>query len=167
MLWSKTWNGFVLKDGARSKRIAYLERPRIVDPYYISGAQLFVNRDQADEIRGIEDLGGRTVGVTLGETYEHYLRNKHPEVRTVTYKRAVDIFQDMKNGRLDGFVTDRLVGLYQIKSADMPFEPVGELLYGENMALPVLKENTALLRSINKALAKMKKSGELSGLHEK
>ncbi len=36
--------------------------------YYRSGAQLFVRRGAL--LRSAEDLAGRTVGVTLGTTYE-------------------------------------------------------------------------------------------------
>ncbi|MBD3245833.1 MAG: ABC transporter permease subunit [Candidatus Omnitrophica bacterium] len=143
------------------------EKVNFSEPYYVSGAQLFIHEKNRRTIKGIKDLYGRKVGVGIGETYEHYLRNKHPEIKTLAYKSTVDIFQDMRNGRIAGFVTDRLVGLYQIKKGGMPFQPAGPLLYKERMAIPVVKENPALLVKINRALKNMKKSGELDEFHEK
>jgi len=136
-------------------------------PYYVSGAQLFVHGDFNDTINGIEDCAGKPVGVGLGETFEHYLREEHPEVETVTYKSTVDIFQDVANGRLVGFVSDKLLGAWQIKQAGRPFIPAGELLYTERMAIPVRKENTRLLEQINWALNEMEQSGELAALFNK
>ncbi len=136
-------------------------------PYYVSGAQLFVNRDKSEEIRSIRDLKGRRVGVVLGETFEHYLTKNYPEIETVTYKSTVDIYQDMANGRLDGFVTDRLVGGYQIKAANKPFRPAGKLLYRERMGIPVTHEHQALLKKINQALADLEQSGFMAGLQDK
>lgn len=146
------------------------ERQKQVDfsrPYYVSGAQLFVNAGTGLKIGGIKDLAGHQVGVVLGETFEHYLTEKHPEIQTVTYKSTVDIYQDMLNGRLDGFVTDRLVGGYQIKSAEMPFRPVGPLLYREQMGIPVTLGNAELLDRINQALETLEKSGFMADLHRK
>ena len=146
------------------------EREKQVDfsrPYYVSGAQLFVNAENGTEIASINDLPGRRVGAVLGETFEHYLTEKHPEIKTVTYKSTVDIYQDMLNGRLDGFVTDRLVGGYQIKSAEMPFRPAGPLLYREQMGIPLAPGHPVLLARINKALEVLENSGFMADLQRK
>jgi His/Glu/Gln/Arg/opine family amino acid ABC transporter permease subunit len=85
----------------------------------------------------------------------------------VTYKSMTDIFQDVLNRRLDGFVTDRLVGLYQIGQGGMPFVPAGPLIYEEKLAIPVTQGNDELLDNINQALLQMEKSGELQAFHDK
>jgi His/Glu/Gln/Arg/opine family amino acid ABC transporter permease subunit len=146
------------------------ERQKQVDfsrPYYVSGAQLFVNAESSSDIRSIKDLAGRRVGVVLGETFEHYLTEHHPEIETVTYKSTVDIYQEMLNGRLSGFVTDRLVGGYQIQSAAMPFRPAGELLYREQMGIPVAHGHPERLARINRALSRLEKSGTMAELNRK
>ena len=136
-------------------------------PYYVSGAQLFVHRDNRSDIESVEDCKGKRVGVGLGETYEHYLRKNHTEIQTATYKSTPDIFQDMQTGRLVGFVTDRLVGAWTIKKHNRPFVPVGELLYEERVGIPVKKDRPELLRQVNAALEDMKASGELDRLFKK
>lgn len=143
------------------------EQVNFSQPYYTSGAQLFIHKKDKREIKGIYDLYGKKVGVGVGETYTRYLREHHPQVDIMTYKSTPNIYQDMLNRRIKGFVTDRLVGLYQIKKGDMPFVAAGPLLYKEKMAIPVTKENTELLSKINSALNKMKKKGGLKEIHKK
>ncbi|MFP4241947.1 MAG: ABC transporter substrate-binding protein/permease [Chitinispirillaceae bacterium] len=135
------------------------------DPYYTSGAQVFIHERDTSAVRSIDDLAGQPVGVVLGETFENYLRTKHPEVKVVTYKSTVDIFQDMNSGRLRAFLTDRLVGMYQIKKAQKPFVPAGELLYEERMGIPVVQSANALRTDINSALSALRHKGVLDSLH--
>ncbi len=146
------------------------ERRKMVNfstPYYVSGAQLFIHKKFSGEISGIRDCAGKRVGVVLGETYEHYLVENHPEIKTVTYKSTVDIFREVENGRLVGFVSDKLLGAYQIKKERKPFVPAGALLYREKMGIPVAKDHPELLKAINRALADMRSDGTLGSLFEK
>lgn len=136
-------------------------------PYYVSGAQLFVRGEDQGRFQKLGDMEGHRIGVGLGETYEHFLRNNHPQIETVTYKSSVDIFQDMLHGRLDGFVTDRLVGLYQLRSGGFDFAPAGPLLYREEIAIPVRPDRPQLLADINTALESMRRGGELDEIHER
>ncbi|MDP8236891.1 MAG: ABC transporter substrate-binding protein/permease [Candidatus Erginobacter occultus] len=136
-------------------------------PYYLSGAQLFIHRKDRDKIKTIADCRGRNIGVGLGETYEHFLRENYPGINTVSYKGTVDTFQDMLNRRLAGFVTDRLVGLYQVNQGEMPFVPAGPLLYQEKMAIPVTRENTVLAGEIDEALKSLQEDGTLAEIREK
>ena len=81
------------------------------DPYYVSGAQLVV--PSGSPIRGPEDLKGRVVGVTLGETYEEHVRRIPGVKRVATYKGGVpNLLMELENERIDALVSDRLVGLY-------------------------------------------------------
>ena len=136
------------------------------DPYYHSGAQLFIHRDRAGEISGVDDTTGLHIGVVVGETYEQHLREYYPEVTVVPYDDTQLIFQDLALGRLDGFLSDRLVGAWQIRSAGAPFLPVGELLYEERIGIPVTRDNAELLEDINRALAELRESGELDSLFD-
>lgn len=133
------------------------------NPYYISGAQLFIHEKDTSSIKKIDNLSGLNVGVVLGETYEQFLRTEYPQINVITYKSTVDIFQDMKNRRLNAFFTDRLVGMYQIKKAGMPFVTAGDLLYHEEMGIPV--SNPVLLNDLNNALSNIRSKGVLDSLH--
>lgn len=136
------------------------------DPYYLSGAQLFIHRENKDKIAGIEDGAGLRLGVVVGETYEHFLRDHHPETEVIPYDDTQLIFQDLERGRLDGFVSDRLVGAWQIRSARAPFVAAGDLLYEEKIGIPVAKENEQLRHKINLALAEMRKDGTMKQMFD-
>ncbi|MCB2154196.1 ABC transporter substrate-binding protein/permease [bacterium] len=136
-------------------------------PYYISGAQLFINEKDAGEIHSIDDLDGQSVGATLGSTYQHYVENNYPDITVRSYPGEPDIFQDMRSGRLQGFVTDRLVGQYNAKLAGEDYIPVGDLLYQERIGIPVTFDNSDLQPKINDALDAMERDGFLQSLHKK
>jgi len=147
-----------------------VERAKAVNfsrPYYESGAQLFIHRDNPGRVYAIEECGGHKIAAVLGETFQRYLEQEHPDVEVVTLKSSIAIFELLDQKRITGFVSDRLVGSWQIKSAGRPFVPVGDMLYAEKMAIPVRKEDAQLLADINRALEQMRDDGTLRAIHNK
>jgi len=135
------------------------ERKKAVNfstPYYISGAQLFVHR--SSNISGGKDLPGKVVGVTLGTTYEEAVR-KIKGTKVNPYTGVPDMYLEMDNKHIDGFVTDRLVGLYGITQAKRDFVPAGEPLYKEIIGIAMRQNEPELLNDVNEALAAMKEDG--------
>ncbi len=143
------------------------EKVNFSDPYYESGAQLFIHRDNPSKIYSIDECQGKKIAAVLGETFQRYLEQNHPDIDVVTFKSSVEIFEMLQQKRISGFVSDRLVGSWQIKSADRPFVPVGGLLYAEKMAIPVRKDNPKLLAEINSALKQMREDGTMQAIHNK
>ncbi len=137
------------------------------DPYYTSGARLIAR--QGSNVTRIADLRGKVVGVTVGETYAHYLREHDPGVkRLASYKGGVpNLLLELRNGRIDAFVTDGLVGLHAIKTAKSDAEPAGDFLYREEMGIALAKGHDALLAEVNEALAAMKADGEYARISDK
>jgi len=131
-------------------------------PYYESGAQLFVK----PEGKAPKTAGFR-VGVTLGTTYESFVRKALPEAEVVTYKGDPEIFQDIRAGRLDGMVTDKLAGAYLNRTYEAGLLLAGEPLFVERIAIPVRPERTALLAEINDAVNALRASPAYASLMEK
>ena len=136
-------------------------------PYYHSGAQLFVHRDNPDKIYSISECSGLRIAVVLGETYQHFLEEKFSGVEVVTLKSGAEIFAMLEQKRITGFVTDRLVGAWQIKEAGRPFVPVGEMLYRERIGIAVRKDTPDLLQQINTALVAMEDDGTMQRIHRR
>ncbi len=136
-------------------------------PYYQSGAQLFVHRDNPDQVYSINECDGLRIAVVLGETYQQFLETRFPEIEVVTLKSSAEIFEMLEQKRITGFVTDRLVGAWQIKQAGRPFVPVGEMLYKERIGIAIRKEMPQLLAQVNQALADMESDGTLSAIHNR
>ncbi len=136
-------------------------------PYYHSGAQLFIHRDNPDKVYSIEECRGKLIATGLGETYQHYLEVNYPEVKVITLKSTAEIFTLLEQQRITGFVSDRLVGSWQIKKSGRPFVPIGDMLYREDIAIPVRSEDKILLSKINTALMKIKEDGTLQEIYNK
>ncbi|MBS97553.1 MAG: amino acid ABC transporter substrate-binding protein [Oceanospirillaceae bacterium] len=135
------------------------------DPYYRSGAQLFVKKDS--DIGDIQDMSGKKIGVTLGTTFEEWLRKNAPEVEIRTYKGVPQMMMETQSGRISGFVTDRLTGIMAIKDKGMNIQMAGDLLYPELIGIALQKENPELLAAINKAIADMQADGTYQQISEK
>ncbi len=144
------------------------ERLKTIDfsnPYYRSGAQHFVKKGA--ESTSLAELKGAKIGVTLGTTFEGWLRENAPDVEVRTYKGVPQMMMETQSGRLSGFVTDRLTGLMAIQERDMPIQMAGDLLYPELIGIAMQKDNPELLSAINKALADMQADGTYQQISEK
>ena len=106
-------------------------------------------------------------GVTLGETYEAWLRKNRPDVQIKTYKGLPDILIDLANGRIDGFVTDKIAGILTIRDKQIDAKPVGSLLYPEKIGIAVRKGSPKLLEAINAALGDIASDGEYGAISKK
>ncbi len=127
------------------------------DPYYRSGAQLFVGTGSA--VKSVADLKGKKVGVTLGTTYEKWVRENITGADVRTYKGVPDMILEVSYGRIDGFITDKIVGALAIKKNGSPISLTGDLLYEEKMGIALRQNNPGLKAAINDALKEMKKDG--------
>jgi polar amino acid transport system substrate-binding protein len=84
------------------------KRQEVVDfvgPYYSAGRGVFVTGDSP--AKSLEDLEGKTIGVTLGETHEKWARERGGwEIRT--YKGLPELMLELQNGRVDAIVVDNI-----------------------------------------------------------
>ncbi|GAA4718510.1 ABC transporter substrate-binding protein [Brevibacillus fulvus] len=144
------------------------ERKKEVDfsePYYESGAQIFVAKGQT-AISSTDDLQGKKIGVVVSSTFEAVAKKYSDQVQT--YDSDVTALQDLLvPGRLDAVITDELVGKYAITKNKLAIQPVGEPLYLDQMGIPVKKGNAALLNKINKALQEIKEDGTYAEISKK
>lgn len=165
-----------LIQGVKSKRYDVLiasmspteERKKAVDfsdPYYSSGAALFVKKDS--DCQDPEQLKDASVGVATGTTYGDFLKDKDWVGDVRNFTADVTALEDVEKGRLDGAVTDLLVGLYQIDQADRDLRVCGDPLYTEEPAFAVDKGNTELLDQLNEALAAIKSDGTYAEISKK
>jgi polar amino acid transport system substrate-binding protein len=136
------------------------ERLKAIDfsaPYYRSGAQLFVKKDSP--VKTVADLKGKKVGVTLGTTYEQWVRDNIVDADIRTYKGVPDMILEVSTGRIDGFITDKIVGALAIKEKGAQIALAGDLLYEEKMGIAMRQGNGDLKQSIDSALQAMQDDG--------
>lgn len=150
-------NRFDLICGSMAITEARLKSIDFSDPYYRSGAQLFVKKDSP--LLSATDLKGKRIGVTLGTTYEEWVRENLPAADVRTYKGVPDMLLEVMNNRIDGFITDRIVGAMAIDERNAPIQMAGSLLYEERMGIALRQGNPELKQAINAALQAIKEDG--------
>ena len=116
------------------------------------------NRDNSDIRIGV------VTGTTFGEKLKEYSKVK--EVRL--YRDDNLNLQELVNKRIDGAVTDRLVGLYGIKQANFKtLKLAGDLIYTETIAAAVRKDDDSLRQAINQAIGSMISDGTYAKISNK
>ncbi len=133
-------------------------------PYYVSGAQVFVRK-------GIQSLSDLRVGVTEDSTYAHYIQ-KHPALfpnaRILVFGSEAEIVVAMNTGKLDAFVSDRIVGGFYVKKAgDTGIRPFGDLLYEEHCGISARLDSQKLVHQVNQALLAIISDGTYAQIYEK
>lgn len=168
------WDG--LTEGLRNKRYDGIlgsmaitdERLKVVDftsPYYYSGAQLFVNKDSG--ITDVNQMDGKKIAVATGTNFVQDAQKLGAEVSFYQDDNAT--LMELINGRVDGVITDRLVGLSAMKeiAGGDKITPVGELLRLENIGIAINKDDKELLERIDEILKEMHEDGTLTKISEK
>lgn len=143
------------------------DREKEVDfagPYYVSGAQLFVQPES--DIEGIDDVNNETtVGVTISTVYEEKAREYTDQVKT--YDSDVTALRDLATGRTDAVITDRFVGILAADNSGIEVEPAGDLIFVENIGIAVREGDTELKEKFNQALKEIQEDGTYLEISEK
>jgi len=141
------------------------EQVDFTDPYYLSGATVFVANDS--DCQDPTQMDSPTIGVASGTTYEDFLSEQDWVGEIRTFSSDITALEDTEVGRLDAGMTDRLVGLYQINQAARDLRACGEPLYTEEPAFAVREGNTELVDDLNEALAAIIDDGTYADISEK
>ncbi|QUG42620.1 transporter substrate-binding domain-containing protein [Psychrobacillus sp. INOP01] len=126
------------------------------DPYYISGAQIFV-AETNDTVQTKDDLGEKSIGVMQASTHKEVAEKLSNEVKG--YPSEIFALQDLIPGRIDAVITDKIVGVSAIKEQGMKIKTVDGVLNREEIAVAINKDHQALLDKINEAIAEIIEDG--------
>ena len=132
------------------------------DPYTVSGIQIIATPATAAEIKGPEDLAGRPVGVVLGTTYEEWLRENVPDADIRTYDDDPTRNQDLRAGRIDAILNDRLIVASLVEQFSGQIVAVGEPFATQEQAIAVAKDRDDLVQALNQALSELRVDGTLA-----
>ncbi|MFE6168715.1 ABC transporter substrate-binding protein [Viridibacillus arvi] len=126
------------------------------DPYYTSGAQVFVAEGN-NEIKAKEDLKDKTIGVMQASTYTDDAKKYTTKIKS--FPSDIYALQDLPPGRVDAVITDRIVGVSAIKESGLKIKPIDDVIKTEEIAVAINKGNPELLKAINEAIASMVEDG--------
>ncbi|MCC8160743.1 MAG: transporter substrate-binding domain-containing protein [Oscillospiraceae bacterium] len=138
------------------------------DTYFVASQVILVAQDNEDILSAADLLNDKTVGVVLGYTGDSIVTSTLgvAEDKITRANRAIDIVQDVKNGKLDAVVVDSATGKALAEKNDLKVVEDPTVFDTEEYAIAVQKGNTELLDAINAVLAEMKENGEIDALAE-
>lgn len=127
------------------------------DPYIVSKAVLIVRDDNA-EIKGFEDLKGKTSAQSLTSNFGKLAEAAGAElVGTDGFDQSIQL---VLTGRADATINDSLSFLdFKKQKADAPVKIVAEKAEADASGIIVRKGDADLVAAINKALAEIKADG--------
>ncbi len=133
--------------------------------------QKLFNADGTPNPAGFKDL---RVGLARATTYDNWMQAKVPDATLVRYDTDVQMYLELKAGRVDVLMTNPLkIYLEFLSKPDGGgFEVIGpqikdEKYFGIGVGAGVRKGNEALLKRIDTALNDMKKDGTLERYSKK
>jgi polar amino acid transport system substrate-binding protein len=133
-------------------------------PYYYDSVQAFVKKG-GEQIRGVRDLFGKTVGEGAATTYYEYL-TRYPQIDVRTYTTDADAFPDLRDGKLDFVVTSGPTGQQAILSGE-PFEFSGKPLFVEVLGFAIRTRQPDWLALLDYSIARMHEDGSLTAMSKK
>ena len=90
-----------------------------------------IARDDEDSITSLDDLAGKTIGVSVATLYanilEEYNKENNDAIDITYYEGNItSIFQDVENGRLDAAINDKLILNDAVETLGLKLKTVGE-----------------------------------------
>lgn len=134
-------------------------------PYYITYLQLVTPKGNPAELSDLESCRGRVIGTLRGSyAYDTLGHAGVTEIRS--YENESTAYQDMQNGRLDGVLMDAPMSIYYAAFNPL-FEFVGKPIGRIEYAIALRREDTALLKQVNKAIRELKADGTLRRIYDR
>lgn len=148
------------------------ERAKVIDfsaPVYEWGEGIVVSERSTRRYAKFADFQGQRIGV-LVDSVQFNMAKDMPGTKVVTYQDYATLLFDVRAGRIDLGIVDPPSIIHQIKSQgiagvklDDGYQPQRKWQVG----MAVQKGNAALLEAVNKALAEIKRNGELAEIGRK
>ncbi|KKI93042.1 ABC transporter substrate-binding protein [Bacillus sp. SA1-12] len=133
------------------------------DVYYTANHMIVSLKDK--EVKSIEELKGKTIGVQLGSIQEDKAKeiSEQVNVKIENRNKISDLIQELKSGRIDAAIIEDLVANgYIEKDKDLSgFTMASEEEAGSAIAF---QKNSPYTKEFNDALNEMKENGELDKL---
>lgn len=136
-------------------------------PYTVSGIQVLTRKGQEGQFNEPADLAGKKVGVVLGTNYEQWLKDNVPDADIRTYDDDATRNQDVRVGRLDAILGDRLAAFELIAKTGDRLAVAGQPFAPQAAGVALRKGNPQLLAAIDEAIATLRAEGTLAAISHK
>lgn len=149
------------------------QRQQVVDfsePIYSYGDGMVVPKSDTKEYKTYADMKGMTGGVQVGTAFVEPMQKSGVFKEVKLYDTTPDLMNDANAGRIQAGFLDYPIAAYAISQGRYPnlkmvrtYEPSVKASIG----IATRKEDSELLASINKSLAKLKSNGTIDDILKK
>ena len=161
-----------LECGSTTNTLARQQQVDFSAIYFTTGTRLLTWK--ADNINEIETLTGRSIGVISGSTNEKAVRTAIDDgrargARLVPIKDYAEGIGSLETKKIDAFATDDVVlfGLLAKSERKQDLEVVGRYLSYDPYGIMLRRDDPDFRLVVNKALARVFRSGEIAKLYAK
>ena len=143
------------------------ERVDFTVPMYDSLQSLTVNTEETPDISGVDSLpSGARVAVQRGTTGAFYAEQNLTDSELVLFPQSPQMYQALQAGQVVAVFNDLPVSIEEIKNKP-GLEVVEQVDTGEQYAIGVNKENTALLEALDAAFEEIFADGTYAEIFKK
>lgn len=132
---------------------------------YATGVQVVIVPENSD-IKGLEDLEGKMIGVQEATTGDIYASDEFGDENVTKYQNGALAVEGLKTGKVDCVIIDNEPAKAYV-AANEGLKILETEYAVEDYAICVNKENTELLEKINKAMDELIESGEFQKVVDK
>lgn len=127
-------------------------------PYFNAGQVIVTKKEKIDQIKTVEDLREKPIGVQTQTTSEIEARKISENV--ISYQNYQEAKEALSKGEIEAIIIDYPAAIGMTKE-DKSLVIVGKPFTQEFYGIATRKENVLLLEKINEILSEMQRNGEL------
>lgn len=141
------------------------------DSYYVDDQAIVTMADNTeitgDNYADALNAEGMKIAVQSGSTAEAFAKENFPNAELVPFKNATDCFAAVQSSQANALVTNRSVAAQLVATSFSNEQVIKQISTGEEYAIAVNKDNTALLDALNDSIAKLTEDGTVDELMTK
>lgn len=141
------------------------------DSYYMDDQAIVTMADNTeitgDNYADALNVEGVKIAVQSGSTAEAFAKENFPNAELVPFKNATDCFAAVQSSQANALVTNRSVAAQLVATSFSNEQVIKQISTGEEYAIAVNKDNTALLDALNDSIAKLTEDGTVDELMTK
>ena len=141
------------------------------DSYYMDDQAIVTMADNTeitgDNYADALNAEGMKIAVQSGSTAEAFAKENFPNAELVPFKNAPDCFAAVQSSQANALVTNRSVAARLVATSCSNEQVIKQISTGEEYAIAVNKDNTALLDALNDSIAKLTEDGTVDELMTK
>lgn len=141
------------------------------DSYYMDDQAIVTMADNTeitgDNYADALNAEGVKIAVQSGSTAEAFAKENFPNAELVPFKNATDCFAAVQSSQANALVTNRSVAAQLVATSFSNEQVIKQISTGEEYAIAVNKDNTALLDALNDSIDKLTEDGTVDELMTK